>query len=179
MIWHSENSSFNKSCMEESTILSITAKRFCQRTQGSTRWAEVRVLFLQRGGSLPVPPSPKPKLYTCAGLQIYHRSWCTPKVASISANFWSIAGHTVEVSASLGPQQAGHTPYQSLLSVRPIDVRVQSIRPTVCAFGIKSPMSLVLFVHPECTRPLKKRFCGCNRCPSFVKGHFRSRPALP
>ena len=37
---------------------------------------------------------------------------------------------TLEVSASQGPQQAGCIPINSLQPVRPVDVRVQSVRRT-------------------------------------------------
>ena len=54
---------------------------------------------------------------------------------------------TVEVSASLGPQQAGRIPINALSSVRPVDVRVQSVRPVVCAFWLEQThIPLVLFV---------------------------------
>jgi len=55
--------------------------------------------------------------------------------------------HTVEVSASLGPQTDARIPINALLSVRPVDVHVQSVRPIVCVFfGCKKPVPLVLFV---------------------------------
>ena len=55
--------------------------------------------------------------------------------------------HTVEVRASQGPQQAGRIPINALSSVRPVNVRVQSVRPVVCAFGNNKPsILLVLFV---------------------------------
>ena len=38
----------------------------------------------------------------------------------------------MEVRASQGPQQAGRIPINALSLVRPVDVRVQSVRPVVC-----------------------------------------------
>ena len=55
--------------------------------------------------------------------------------------------HTVEVSASLGPQQAGRIPINALSSVRPVDVHVLSVHPVVCAFFQLTPIPLVLFVR--------------------------------
>ena len=53
----------------------------------------------------------------------------------------------MEVSASLGPQTDARIPINALSSVRPVDVHVQSVCPTVCVFfGCKNPVPLVLFV---------------------------------
>ena len=43
---------------------------------------------------------------------------------------------TVEVSASQGPQQASRLLFNALSSVHPVNVRVQSVRPTDCAFWL-------------------------------------------
>ncbi len=61
--------------------------------------------------------------------------------------------HTVEVSASQGPQQASRLLFNALSSVRPINVHVQSVHPTVCAGQAVTLLSFfghpVLPVHPK------------------------------
>ena len=103
------------------------------------------VFRLTHQGSVPLTPS-DPIVYA----RFWNNKPCAPRppqMVGISRCASTPRQHTVEVSASLGPQQASHLPINAPSSVHPVDVHVQSVHPVVCAFGYNKPsFLLVLFV---------------------------------
>ena len=98
---------------------------------------------LTHQGSVPLTPS-DPIVYAKA---VNLATLCSrpPQMVGISRLPSTPRQLTVELSASLGPQQAGRIPINALSSVHPVDVRVQSVRPVVCAFFGRNKPSLLWF----------------------------------
>ena len=93
-------------------------------------------------GSVPLTPS---NPIVCAKA-VNLATLCSrpPLVIGISRCASTPRQHTVEVSASQGPQQAGRLLFNALSSVHPVDVHVQSVHPVVCAFGYNKPSFLLV-----------------------------------
>ena len=89
------------------------------------------VFRLTHQGSVPLTPS-DPIVYAKKLATLCSRP---PQMVGISRLPSTPRQLTVEVSASLGPQQAGRIPINALSSVRPVNVHVLSVHPVVCAFG--------------------------------------------
>ena len=101
------------------------------------------VFRLTHQGSVPLTPS-DPIVYAKNLATLCSRP---PRMVGISRLPSTPRQRTVEVRASQGPQQAGRIPINALSSVRPVNVRVQSVHPVVCAFCNSKPsILLVLFV---------------------------------
>ena len=91
------------------------------------------VFRLTHQGSVPLTPS-DPIVYAKA---VILATLCSrpPQMVGISRLPSTLRRHTVEVSASQGPQTDARIPINALSSVRPVDVHVLSVHPVVCAFG--------------------------------------------
>ena len=103
------------------------------------------VFRLTHQGSVPLTPS-DPIVYAKNLATLCSRP---PQLVGISSLPGTPRQHTVEVCASPGPQQAERTPINALSSVHPVDVRVRSVRPVVCAFlALTNPRSFGSVCRP-------------------------------
>ena len=120
------------------------------------------VFGLTHQGSVPLTPS-DPIVYAKKLATLCSRP---PQMVGISRLPSTPRQHTVEVRASQGPQQAGRIRINALSSVRPIDVRVLSVRPVVCAWYRYNKGTLKATL---CSRP--PPMVGISRLPGTPRQH--------